>query len=63
MDATIRHLCALLILGLVAFLSPVMGAFNRLSPVFGLPLLPVYLFACWTAIVVAAALFTRGRGR
>jgi hypothetical protein len=63
MDATIRRLCALLILGLVVFLSPIMGAFNRLSFVFGLPLLPTYLFACWAAIVVAAALFSRGRGR
>lgn len=63
MDATTRRLCALLILGLVVFLSPVLGAFNRLSLVFGLPLLPAYLFACWAGIVAAAALFGRGRGR
>lgn len=63
MDATNRRLSALLILGVVALLSPVLGALNRPVTVLGLPLLPVYFFACWAALVVAAALFTRVGGR
>lgn len=62
MDATVRRLAALLILGAAALLSPVLGAFNRPATVLGVPLLPAYLFGCWAAIVVTAAFFTR-RGR
>ena len=61
MDATIRRLAALLILGVVALLSPVLGAFNHPATLGGVPLLPAYLFASWAALVVAAALFTLRR--
>ncbi len=62
MDLVTRRLAALLVFGTVAFLSPLLGAFNRPATLFGLPLLPAYIFGCWTALVLGAWLFT-GRRR
>lgn len=61
MDPSNRGLAALLVVGTVGLLSPVVGAFNRLETVAGLPLLPVYLFAVWGALVLGAWLLTRRR--
>ncbi|MBI5442985.1 MAG: hypothetical protein HY900_17440 [Deltaproteobacteria bacterium] len=59
MDPTSRRLAALVVLGLGAFFSPLLGIFNRPGRVLGLPLLPAYLFAVWTILVVAAWWLTR----
>ena len=61
MDPVSRRLAALFVLGLVAFVSPVLGAFNRQSWFAGLPLLPLYLFGCWAGLVAAAAILERRR--
>lgn len=61
MDPSNRGLAALFVVGTAALLSPLVGAFNRHEPVAGLPLLPVYLFAVWGALVLGAWLLTRRR--
>ncbi len=61
MDPVSRRLAALAVLGLVAFVSPVFGAFNRPVWLAGFPLLPLYLFGCWATLVAAAALLERRR--
>jgi len=63
MDPTARRLAALFVIGLVALLSPLTGAFNRPTSVFGLPLFPSYLFGCWTALVLLAFYVARGGRR
>jgi len=60
---TARRLTALLILGLVLFLSPLVVAFSRPVTVLGLPLFPVYLFAAWGGLVAGAWVITRRGGR
>lgn len=59
----IRRLAALLVLGLMLLLSPLVVAFSRPVTVWGLPLFPTYLFTSWTILVVGAWLLTRRRGR
>jgi hypothetical protein len=61
MDPSNRGLAALLVVGAAGLLSPLLGAFNRLETVAGLPLLPVYLFTVWGALVLGAWLLTRRR--
>ncbi len=61
MDRSNRGLAALLVLGAAGLLSPLVVAFNHLDAVFGLPLLPTYLFAVWGALVAGAWLLTRRR--
>jgi hypothetical protein len=61
MDRSNRGLGALLVLGAAGLLSPLVVAFNRLDTVLGLPLLPVYLFGLWGALVAGAWLLTRGK--
>ena len=60
---TTRRLAALLVLGLILLLSPLVVAFSRPATVFGLPLFPAYLFFAWTILVVGAWLLTRRRGQ
>ncbi|GAB4277359.1 MAG: hypothetical protein Kow0092_33150 [Deferrisomatales bacterium] len=62
MGTTSRRLAALVVLGLVAFFSPVLGAFNLRTTWFGVPPLPLYLFSVWAALVLAAWILAR-RGR
>ncbi len=63
MDVSARRLVALLVLGVVLILSPLVGAFNRPEAVLGLPLLPAYLFGCWGLLILGAWLLTRGGPR
>lgn len=62
MDVTTRRLAALFVVGLLGFFSPGIGAANQPLTVFGLPLLPLYLFVFW-AILVGAAWAAVRRGR
>jgi hypothetical protein len=47
------------VLGLAAFFSPLLGIVNQPGWVFGLPLLPAYLFGIWGLLVGAAWWLTR----
>ncbi len=63
MDSVGRRLAALFILGFLAFFSPLTGAFNSAAQALGLPLFPLYLFAAWAALVLAAWWLARGERR
>jgi hypothetical protein len=60
MDMTSRRLAALFALGIVALFPPLLGAFNRPGSLFGVPILPLYLFAVWGALVLICWLLTHG---
>lgn len=51
-----RLALALTAAGLVLFNFPLLTVWDRNLTVFGLPLLPVALFAIWAALIVALAL-------
>lgn len=59
MDLTSRRLAALFAVGLVALYPPLIGAFNRPGSCFGIPVLPLYLFVVWGALVFVSWLLTR----
>lgn len=63
MDVTTRRLAGLFVVGLLGFFPPGIGAPNQPLTVFGLPLLPLYLFAFWGALVAAAWAAVRRRRR
>ncbi len=46
---------ALFLLGLVCFTPPLLGIFGMPERVFGLPVLYLYLFAVWGALIALAA--------
>ncbi|MEJ2639467.1 MAG: hypothetical protein P8010_07835 [Desulfosarcinaceae bacterium] len=54
-------LMGLFFLGWVLFNYPILTLFNRRVALFGIPLLYLYLFALWTAIIVAIMLITKVR--
>jgi hypothetical protein len=56
MDSISRHLSALFIIGILAFCSPLLIAFNRPVYLWGLPLLPLYLFVAWGGLILTAFL-------
>jgi hypothetical protein len=60
MDMPSRRLAALFVLGVVALYPPLLGAFNRPGTLLGIPLLPLYLFTAWGALVLAGWLLSRG---
>lgn len=53
---------ALFLLGLVCFTPPLLGIFGMPERVFGLPVLYLYLFAVWGALIALAA-WIAGRPR
>ena len=59
MGTASRRLAALFIVGLLCFYSPLLGGVNRPVTYLGVPVLPLYLFACWVGLVVGAALASR----
>ena len=63
MDAPARRLAALFTVGLAALYSPVLGAFNRSGSLFGVPILPLYLFAVWAGLVGMGWVLVRGGRR
>ncbi len=60
MDVTTRRLAALFAVGLVALYSPLLRAFNRPGSFLGIPILPLYLFTVWGALVLIGWMLTRG---
>jgi hypothetical protein len=59
-DLTARRLAALFVAGLATLYPPLLGAFNRPGSFMGIPILPLYLFTVWGALVLASWLLTRG---
>lgn len=55
------RLAALFFAGCVAFCYPLLAVFNVPATVFGLPVLYVYVFGAWAAVILLAALAVRGR--
>lgn len=60
MDVTSRRLAALFVVGLVALYPPLVVMFNRPGSLLGIPILPLYLFLVWGALVLVSWLLTRG---
>ena len=50
------RLVALSVLGFLLFNYPVLALFNRGGTLFGVPVLYVYIFAIWAALIAAIAL-------
>lgn len=51
-----ERLVALFLLGWMAFNPPILGLFGVPTTVLGLPLLYLYLFAAWAAVILLAGL-------
>jgi len=56
-----KRLVALFLLGCVLFNYPILSLFNLKVPIFGLPLLLVYIFGVWCLLIGLTALATRFR--
>lgn len=54
------RLVALFMLGFVLFNYPFLAVFNRARLVLGVPLLYLYLFVAWGAVIALAAVATAG---
>jgi len=50
------RLIALFLLGMVFFAPPLLHVFGVSATVFGWPLLLIYVFVCWAALVLLTAL-------
>jgi hypothetical protein len=50
------RLVALSVLGFLLFNYPMLALFNRGGTLFGVPVLYVYIFAIWAALIAAIAL-------
>ncbi|MGB5737514.1 MAG: hypothetical protein WBM40_24055 [Thiohalocapsa sp.] len=57
-----QRLAALFLLGLLLWFSPLVLRVNQSGNVFGIPILYLYLFGVWVAIVAVAALILSRRG-
>ena len=58
-----KRLVALFLLGGVLFNYPILSLFNMEVPIFGLPMLPVYIFGIWCLLIGLTALATRFRSK
>ena len=56
-----KRLVALFLFGCVLFNFPILSLFNSEIPIFGLPLLLVYIFGIWCLLIGLTALATRFR--
>jgi hypothetical protein len=56
------RLIALFLLGVLAFSPPLLAIFNTDSLVLGVPLLFLYLFGAWIAVIALVATVLRPRG-
>jgi hypothetical protein len=63
-DQLTPRLVAIAVLGFLLFVPPLLSLFDRPIMVFGVPLLWVYLFGAWAAVVglVAAVVHRSTRG-
>ena len=58
-----KRLVALFLLGCVLFNYPILSLFDLEIPVFGLPLLLVYIFSIWCLLIGLTALATMFRSK
>lgn len=56
-----RLLVSLCLAGALAFNFPLVGLWDHEATVFGLPLLPLALFAIWGLLIAALAFVSEGR--
>jgi hypothetical protein len=56
-----QRLVAVFLVATLLFVSPVVSIFDRAEPVFGVPLIFLFLFAAW-AVVIAAITWIVERG-
>ena len=55
-NRTHEQLFALFVLGLLLFTPPLLTIFNSATRILGVPVLPLYLFAAWAAVIALVAL-------
>lgn len=60
MDKSSRRLAALFVIGVAALFPPLLATFNRPVSFLGIPLLPLYLFTTWGALVLIGWILSRG---
>jgi hypothetical protein len=60
MEPTSRRLAALFALGVLLLYPPLLGIFNRPGSLLGIPILPLYLFTVWGALLLTGWLVSRG---
>ncbi len=53
--STTARLAVLFAIGLVAFNYPVIALFDRAATAFGIPVLYVYIFGAWAALIALVA--------
>lgn len=59
-----QRLLVLFLVGLLILFSPLVGQFEALDRVLGVPALLIYLFLAWATIIGSAAwILSRGRDR
>jgi len=61
-DVRGQRLVALCLLGLLLFNYPLLAVFNVPEMLFGIPLLYVYFFLAWAALIALMALVIERRG-
>jgi hypothetical protein len=61
-DVRAQRLAALCLLGFVLFGYPLLAVFNVPATLFGIPVLYVYFFAAWGALIALMALVIEAGG-
>jgi len=61
-ESRAQRMIALCMLGFVLFNFPVLALFNVPETVFGVPVLYVYIFVAWTALIALMAWVSERRG-
>ena len=59
---TSERLVALFLLGVVLMFTPALGVFNQPVRLLGMPLLYLYLFVVWAALILVTAAVARSIG-
>lgn len=60
MDLTSRRFAALFAVGVLLLYPPLVGVFNRSGTLLGMPILPLYLFVVWGALLLTGWFLGRG---
>ena len=60
-ESRAQRMIALCMLGFVLFNFPVLALFNVAETVFGVPVLYVYIFVAWTALIALMAWVAESR--
>jgi hypothetical protein len=61
-DQSTPRLTAVAVLGFVLITPPLVTIFDRGGQVFGVPVIWVYLFLAWAAVITLIAVTVRGAG-